>query len=487
MSPRSISGPSPARQHLARLFLLVWLLLVCAATTAPGCLAQQGADNPEEKYSLDREHAAALKSAQNSLTILDASSNINEQSLECDAGEVRGTLRDSSAGLPGQLAVGSLIAASNLRCGAGASMDHMLRVVKSVQSREGSAQFVIATYDVASPAGNCSADAEISVGEVRLCIRQEQLPYVRLISSSSKESGYTHTIYISAAADLLQQLAIPGFTTDEVYIAYATSDSADDLPEAQCGLLSYSGNQHKVDDHTGSVLLSAPFSFCAKTCSDNVLLQGSPCLRISFRETVVVDEEALANAKIQESSSPFKFVKDGSDPMLDGAAEKAAAEMRSYRLSRSMAGLIAGVCVSAVVIMVAAFVAVRCANGRHRKWLANYFSSMNRTAPGATEDGMVDSFVTQQNNSLMGSLPAAVYPQVRPRVHEFPPMPVAPKSLPPLRSVHSSTSPMAPPPAFLSYTYFPDDTNQQPVSPGIYYSQFSPARYTHVAPTKDVI
>ena len=44
-----------------------------------------------------------------------------------------------------------------------------------------------------------------------MCIRQEQLPYVRLISSSSKTSGYTHTIYISAASDLLQQLAIPGY------------------------------------------------------------------------------------------------------------------------------------------------------------------------------------------------------------------------------------------------------------------------------------
>ena len=276
------------------------------------------------------------------------------------------------------------------------------------------------------------------------------------------------------------------FTTDDIYIAYATSKSADDLPEAQCGLPSYSGNQHKVDGNTGSVLLSAPFSFCAKTCSHNILLQGSPCLRIAFRETVVVDEEALADAKIKESNSPFKFVKDGSDPMLDGAADKAAAEMRSYRLSRSMVGLIAGVCVSAVFIMVAAFVAVRCANGRHRKWLAKYFSSMNRTAPGA-EDGMGDGFVTQQNNSLMGSLPAAVYPQLGPGSYEFPPTPVTPKSLPPLRSMHSSKSPMAPPPAFLSYTCFPSDADQQPASPGIYYSQFSPARYAHVAPTKDLI
>ena len=142
----------------------MWLL-VCAARTG---WAQQGPEtskNPEEKYSLDREQqgspAATLKvscfclfnlvflvrvqcsaeatatdteatdaaeafldgchprvllqSAQEGLTILDASSNINENSLECDGNEVRGTLRDSSAGLPGQLAVGSLIAASNLR------------------------------------------------------------------------------------------------------------------------------------------------------------------------------------------------------------------------------------------------------------------------------------------------------------------------------------------------------------------------------------
>ena len=163
MCSRPVSALSPAQQHLPRLFLLVWLL-VCTAWTG---WAQGGADtlqNPEEKFSLDREqrdspsavtlkvscfclcslfigltrtprihrrgdrrrralkrfvtdviHPVFSQSAQESLTILDASSNINENSLECDGSEVRGTLRDSSAGLPGELAVGSLIGASNLR------------------------------------------------------------------------------------------------------------------------------------------------------------------------------------------------------------------------------------------------------------------------------------------------------------------------------------------------------------------------------------
>mmetsp|Transcript_39775 Transcript_39775/g.112859 ORF Transcript_39775/g.112859 Transcript_39775/m.112859 type:complete len:492 (-) Transcript_39775:274-1749(-) len=368
--------------------------------------------------------------------------SVRAGSLECDATEVRGVLRNSGAGVPRDLGVGAIIGAEELRC-EGSTSPNMLRVVSAVSYREGSAMFGLSTYDILTPETECpdSEKMRIREGGVELCVQQETLPLVRILRSSSNTAKGMHNIFMHVPNEALSMMSTPGVSSGDVYIAYSVSSSSDSAVEARCALESYTGAVYKsIQNSSGTVSIQAPYHVCVKACSRTAFLKESPCVNmVGFRSS---SPSNPASSDISpEVSNPMDFVEDGADPKADALASQEAAAERNYRMTPAMVGLAVGCSVAAVIIVIVAFVVVRCAMKANREIIASYVQTADSSSKAAPGGNMTE--VAVKTTKLPNGAPPQLKVSGAVKTQQLPARtPKAPQVLATLQSPYSSSTPL---------------------------------------------
>lgn len=398
-------------------FLKPWsaaLLSVLLIAGARWGAAQDGTGDAAPATSSSDLHLmsdpAAPKTVPQGVLLLDGDLNVRPESLFCGGEYVRGTLRDSSAGLPAQIVAGALVGAENLECvGVDETvLPDMLRVITSVEHTTGSADFTLTTRNLASecePSG--TAVTGLSVGSV--CAFKERLPMATMITSSVKSSGFTHSLHLSIAQEDLQ---LPGIGVEDVYLVYAVSPSVNEVPDPSCS------SDTRIDVMPWVVNLTAPFYFCARVCpkpSIQSYVQESDSLPFSVSAPATdVEDEDERNGE----DSPLNFVDDGADAQSELAEE----EDNSFRLTRSEIGLIVSSVVCSVLFVIIGFVVVcKCTSFSQRaSMISPYLKAVGAANPEAGTAPAVYSQPQPMANSLYPAAPLYVAHNV---ALQAPPMP----------------------------------------------------------------